>query len=281
MNRNMTLAAGLVAVFAAAMILPTQSAFAATVNVEIEKNAQTLADKAFSPNPVKAAVGDTVTWTNTDTAAHTVTQGDSNAGPTQGGFDSSLLAPKKTFSHTFDKAGDIAYYCTLHPTMVGMVTVGAGGSTGGGNTGGGSTGGEETEKSIDVAGPGGEAFKVISKSAGGHATKVTVMPNDKMVKVDFDGAGEVELTLPTAMISGINAVTTSDGKTVQFQQESQTASDATIKFTVPAGATSVNVAGATVVPEFGIMAALILAVSLVAVIGFARFKGTSFGLGRF
>lgn len=273
MNRNTTLAAGLVAVFAAALILPSQSAFAATVNVEIVKNAQTLADKAFSPNPVKAAVGDTVVWTNADTAAHTVTQGDSNAGPTEGGFDSSLMAPKKTFSHTFDKAGDFAYYCTLHPTMVGTVTVGAGG----GNTGGGQT----TEKSIDVAGPGGEAFKVSSKSAGGHATKVTVMPNDKMVKVDFDGAGDVELTVPNAMISGINAVTTADGKTVQFQQTSSTASDTTIKFTVPEGATSVNIAGATVVPEFGVVAALVLAVSLVAVIGFARFKGASFGLGRF
>jgi predicted secreted protein with PEFG-CTERM motif len=279
MNRNTTLAAGLVAVFAAAMILPAQSAFAATVNAEIVKNAQALSTQGkpgFSPDPIKVAVGDTVVWTNTDTAAHTITQGDPTNGPVDGGFDSSLFAPKKTFSHTFDKAGDFAYYCSVHPTMIGMVTVGAGGSNGGGDNGG-----EETEKSIDVAGPGGEAFKVISKSSGGHATKVTIMPEDKMVKVDFDGAGDVELTLPNAMISGISAVTTADGTAVQYQQTSSTASDTTIKFKVPDGTSSVNIAGATVVPEFGVIAALVLAVSLVAVIGFARFKGTSFGLGRF
>lgn len=275
MNRNTTLAAVLVAVFAASLILPSQSASAATINAEIVKNAQTLADKAFSPNPIKAATGDTVVWTNTDTAAHTVTQGDANNGPVAGGFDSSLLAPKKTFSHTFDKDGSYAYYCSVHPTMVGMVTVGAGG----GNTSGGS--GQATEKSIDVVGPGGQAFKVISKSAGGHATKVTITPNDKMVKVDFDGSGDVELTLPNAMISGISNVTGSDNAKIDFQQTSSTASDTTIKFTVPNGTTSVNIAGATVVPEFGVVAALVLAVSLVVVIGFARFKGTSFGLGRF
>ncbi|MEO9295015.1 MAG: plastocyanin/azurin family copper-binding protein [Nitrososphaera sp.] len=278
MNRNTTLAAGLVAVFAAAIILPTQSAFAATINAEIVKNAANLQDKAYSPNPIKAKPGDTVVWTNKDTAIHTVTSGsastpDNKFGTTADGSPV-LISPNKTFQFTFADAGEYPYFCQLHPTMVGTVSVSAEG-------GGDNNGGEETEKSIDVAGPGGEAFKVISKSAGGHATKVTIMPNDKMVKVDFDGAGDVELTLPNAMISGINAVTTADGKTVQFQQTSSTASDTTIKFTVPSGATSVNIAGATVVPEFGVIAALVLAVSLVAVIGFARFKGSSFGLGRF
>lgn len=280
MNRNTTLAVGLVAVFAAAIILPTQSAFAATVNADIVKGAASKTNDAFSPNPIKAAPGDTVVWTNKDTAIHTVTSGTASNPENKFGTDSGgnpiLISPNKTFQFTFADAGDFPYYCQLHPAMVGMVTVAAGG---GGNDGG-NNGGQATEKSIDVVGPGGEAFKVSSKSAGGHATKVTVMPEDKMVKVDFDGSGDVELTLPNAMISGISAVT-ADDKPVQFQQTSSTASDTTIKFTVPDGATSVNVAGATVVPEFGVVAALVLAVSLVAVIGFARFKGTSFGLGRF
>lgn len=43
----------------------------------------------------------------------------------------------------------------------------------------------------------------------------------------------------------------------------------------------VTVSGTNVVPEFGVIAALVLAVSLVAVIGVARFRGSAFGLGRF
>jgi plastocyanin len=92
-------------------------------SVEIVPNAANLADEAFSPNPLKVKTGDKVTWTNTDTSLHTVTQGNATNGATEGGFDSKVLAPNKTFSFIFDKAGDFAYYCQLHPTMVGTVTV--------------------------------------------------------------------------------------------------------------------------------------------------------------
>ena len=92
-------------------------------HVDIVKNAQTLADKAFSPNPLTVKVGTEVTWKNADTAAHTVTQGDSSNGPTEGGFDSKLMAPKKEFKFEFEKAGTFNYYCQLHPAMVGTVTV--------------------------------------------------------------------------------------------------------------------------------------------------------------
>jgi predicted secreted protein with PEFG-CTERM motif len=58
------------------------------------------------------------------------------------------------------------------------------------------------------------------------------------------------------------------------------AESTTISLTVPESG-SVEITGATVIPEFGVIAALVLAASLVAVIGVARFKGSSFGLGRF
>jgi nitrite reductase (NO-forming) len=38
-------------------------------------------------------------------------------------FDSSIIAPKGTWEHTFDTAGEIDYYCSVHPFMVGKVTV--------------------------------------------------------------------------------------------------------------------------------------------------------------
>ena len=39
------------------------------------------------------------------------------------GFDSGILAPGKTFTHTFGTPGTIQYYCTVHPTMLGEVMV--------------------------------------------------------------------------------------------------------------------------------------------------------------
>ena len=47
-------------------------------------------DSCFIPNPVTIAVGETVTWANTDTAAHTATGGTPDAG-LSGIFDSSLI----------------------------------------------------------------------------------------------------------------------------------------------------------------------------------------------
>lgn len=34
-----------------------------------------------------------------------------------------IMGPKKEFSFRFEKKGDFNYYCELHPTMMGKVTV--------------------------------------------------------------------------------------------------------------------------------------------------------------
>lgn len=69
---------------------------------------------AFSPANVSVPAGSTVTWTNSDTAPHTVT-GD--------GIDSSTLTTGQAYSQTFDKAGTYSYHCSIHPTMQGAITV--------------------------------------------------------------------------------------------------------------------------------------------------------------
>jgi plastocyanin len=102
---------------------------ASGTKVSIVEGASTMTDKAFSPNPVNVKVGDTITWTNDDSQIHTVVSGTGASDPNMGKvFDSSpglktLLAPKQTFSHKFDTTGEFPYFCMLHPTMVGKVTV--------------------------------------------------------------------------------------------------------------------------------------------------------------
>jgi plastocyanin len=92
-----------------------------STSVSIVPGSSTLTTGAFSPNPIQVSVGTTVTWTNNDAQPHTVTSGE-NATPS-GLFNSPIMAPQATFEHTFTEAGEFPYFCTLHPNMVGTVSV--------------------------------------------------------------------------------------------------------------------------------------------------------------
>jgi len=79
-------------------------------------------NECFVPELITINAGDTVSWDNIDTAAHTVTSGSPADGP-DGTFDSSLLMGGATFEVTFDKSGSYDYFCMVHPWMVGDVQV--------------------------------------------------------------------------------------------------------------------------------------------------------------
>ncbi|MEU0073063.1 cupredoxin family copper-binding protein [Streptomyces sp. NPDC006332] len=74
-------------------------------------------------------VGQTVRWTNHDSAPHTVT---TTKAPVK--FDSGTLNKGDSWSYTFTKAGTYEYYCAVHPDMVSSVKVVAAGGGGGGST---------------------------------------------------------------------------------------------------------------------------------------------------
>lgn len=80
-------------------------------------------NSCFSPYTVFVRVGDTVTWTNADLAAHTITSGVLTEGGPDGVFDSGLFSPGTEFSHTFEKADEYPYFCLVHPWMAGLVVV--------------------------------------------------------------------------------------------------------------------------------------------------------------
>ena len=79
---------------------------------------------AFNPPNIVVPPGTTVTWVNADRAPHTVTATDP-----AGAFDSGTLQPGQSFSVTFTQPGTTyAYYCAIHPSMTGTVTVTGGGT---------------------------------------------------------------------------------------------------------------------------------------------------------
>lgn len=79
-------------------------------------------DECYAPSSVTVSSGETVMWTNDDSAAHTVTAGTASDGPS-GQFDSGLISAGQTFSHTFESSGNYDYFCRVHPWMTGTVNV--------------------------------------------------------------------------------------------------------------------------------------------------------------
>ena len=61
-------------------------------------------------------VGAEVTWTNQDGAPHTATAND-------GEWDSGTLLRGQAYTRAFQEPGRFAYFCVIHPDMVGEITV--------------------------------------------------------------------------------------------------------------------------------------------------------------
>ena len=76
----------------------------------------TIQNVAFSLNTITIALGRTVTWTNLDGVAHTVTADD-------GSWGSSALGQGGTYSHVFTSPGSYPYHCAIHPYMTDTVVV--------------------------------------------------------------------------------------------------------------------------------------------------------------
>ena len=84
------------------------------------------------PAMLLITVGDTVTWKNEDIQVHTVTSGFPQQEEFVGKiFDSELISPDDSFSHTFSdpditgyhKFVGYSYFCSIHPWMTGEITV--------------------------------------------------------------------------------------------------------------------------------------------------------------
>ncbi|MDB4978100.1 MAG: plastocyanin [Candidatus Peribacteria bacterium] len=72
---------------------------------------------SFQPQTITVRRGSTLTWTNQDSASHTVTR-DASDGPM-----SPTLSSGQSYSYTFNSTGTFTYHCSIHPDMHGTVVV--------------------------------------------------------------------------------------------------------------------------------------------------------------
>ncbi len=265
----------------AAIVAITPSTFAdhAKVEVSIAVGSSTPGceetNSCYDPYEAIIDVGGEVTWKNTDTAAHTATSGDLTNDPDNVGteFDSSLFGPGKTFSQTFEEAGTFPYFCMVHPWMIGVVTVQA------------ETMEEEEEEMTDEE----ETYANAMSSDGSINVEIesSIPEAGKEMSIhvtftDADGNAIEHVNYDiAAMQNGLDVISESgmhehagEGMHVTDALASDSPVDVQVtilgiglpdeeaNWTGPIG----DVVSLQVVPEFGTIAALVLAISIVSII---------------
>src|SRR5919199_2065698 len=100
---------GIAAAVALVFAAPAATAPTATATVQIKRG-------GFSPASVTINANDAVTWRNTDTVNHQVVANG-------GSFASPILAPGRSYTHTFRGGGTFRYHDGLHPSLRGTVVV--------------------------------------------------------------------------------------------------------------------------------------------------------------
>ena len=80
------------------------------------------AEGCYIPAQATVDVGGKVIFSNTDSAAHTWTAGTAADGPS-GVFDTSLVMVANSFEWTPTTVGEFPYYCMVHPWMSGIIVV--------------------------------------------------------------------------------------------------------------------------------------------------------------
>ena len=114
---------------AAGIVAMTPAAFADHSEVTIEAaqgsgapGCEETAEGCYIPSTATVDVGGKVIMSNPDTAAHTFTAGSPTDGPS-GEFDSGLIMAGGLYEYSPDTVGEIPYFCMVHPWMQGLIIV--------------------------------------------------------------------------------------------------------------------------------------------------------------
>ena len=104
--------------FLAALSLVAVLIFASVAGVQKQATRTVLIQNfSFKPAHITIKRGTKVTWINKDMTKHTATANKARS------FDSGVLRPGESYSHTFKTTGKQGYHCEIHPSMMGSVTV--------------------------------------------------------------------------------------------------------------------------------------------------------------
>ena len=210
---------------------------------------------------VEILVGDTIVWSNADTAFHTVTSGSETDG-LDGLFDSKEFAPGKSFTYKFSEIGHYPYYCTLHPWMVGTIIV---------------TSGYSIIPNVGKQAGDGTTYFNVEYDFNRLLSTVTIDEEQKSITFEIIGDAksenhDLELRLPSGLVDGPFVIWIDGNKISDFENIRE--GDHNVLFvSLDADSKILTIVGTSIVPEFGPMTLGILGVAVVSMIVMSqRFK---------
>jgi len=224
-------------------------------------------DNCFMPSTVVITAGGTVTWENTDNAAHTATSGSPADGP-DGVWDSSLMMVNGSYSVTLDDEGTYPYFCMVHPWMSGTVIVEAEAVHGDdhaeemGHMEEKGHGDGHTENGIEDI-----SDQFVASVTSGVIHHIGANSDDDTLIVHLFGAdddGELKITLNKDIITPFDDdsyFVLINSEEVEFEQMGRT-----LHIDYTAGTEKIEIVGSHVVPEFGTIAMIVLAVAIISII---------------
>ena len=265
---------------AVGIVAMTPAAFADHSEVTIEAaqgsgapGCEETAEGCYIPSTATVDVGGVVIFSNTDSAAHTFTSGDPTMPETvQVLFDSGLAMAGSTFEWSPTEVGEVPYFCMVHPWMQGIVIVQEVGAADDGDDHG--DDGDMMHMEGDASGTGmlsdstmvkvwtstptaGEALEIsIEFEDAEHVNHdIMVTQNGEEVLHDegahhHDGTG-MHTTAPLSSADPVDITVTFQGYGVDDPK------------TGPIGE---EVVFTNVVPEFGTIAMMILAVAIISIV---------------
>jgi len=260
----------LLTVFSIIAITPSAFADHSKVDINMAVGSSVLGceemNMCYMPYNAALDPGGEAMWHNIDTAAHTVTSGTPSDDDVGAVFDSSLVAAGGMFSYKFEEAGTYDYFCMVHPWMKGIVTVSAEHEE---MEEMGHDEMEEMGHGDDHAASGVEDIsdQFTASVTSGVIHHIGANSDDDTLLVHLFGAdddGELKIALNRDIITpfddGSYFVLT-DGSEAEFEQMGNT-----LHIGYAAGTEKIEIVGSHVVPEFGTIAMIILAVAIVSII---------------
>jgi len=286
MKKSVYLSFSLLAIFSLIVVAPPafaahgEGGMSATVENAADSSTPGCEPDCFIPSTVVITVGGTVTWENTDTAAHTASSGTPAGGP-DGVFDSSLIISGGSYSVTLDDEGTYPYFCMVHPWMEGTVIVEAEAEHDeemGHMEEMGHDEMEEMGHGDDHAAKGVEDIsdQFVATVTSGVIHHIGANSDDDTLLVHLFGAdddGELKITLNEDIITPFDDgsyFVLINSEEVEFEQMGRT-----LHIEYDAGTEKIEIVGSHVVPEFGTIAMIVLAVAIISIIAITAKTKTS------
>jgi len=256
----------------AGLVATTPAAFADHTEVTVTPapgsgapGCEETAEGCFIPKEATVDVGGKVIFSNTDTAAHTFTSGAATDETPGEVFNSSLVMAGSSYEWTPTTAGEVPYFCMVHPWMTGLIVV--------------QEAGTEEHDGEEMSTEGASATGMLSDGTTVEINASASTAGEKMkISVHFEDSEHVNYDIMVTqngeeVLNDIGAHS-HDGK--GMHETAPLSSSDPVEITITFQGYGINdpktgpigeqVVFSNIVPEFGTVAMMILAVAIISIV---------------